>query len=418
MNEETMEFDIEFLTQKISENPGSPLFARLADFYLYKQQTTEALSLCLEGLANYPGYYAGYIVLGKIHTELKEYSKAKTAYATAKRLAPFNQVTAHMLRSMPALPDESARTTDENYFTAPAAVEEPPTPHDAVTPAHPPGMVSDEELSYTRPAEPAYESPAAYTPASSTGQFPSFDEYAEQNKDRIESPPAMALDEYLSLSSSPAASTEPAEVDNGIFPAEEEPFRSSSAVSAVEMTSVVEPVLAETMTVDEPIAVPDAALSEEPVLAVTEETGIEQPAADGDSAVATPQAAEEPEMVFASPEQAQLFAEETAAAQETPVPEEPTIDELAERLQNAERIVPQENYRPAETPPAHEEEAQSFETEMVTPTLAEIYASQGEYTAAIQAYEILMFTQPGKTAEFQQRVKELQRLQMEKDGTI
>ena len=55
---------------------------------------------------------------------------------------------------------------------------------------------------------------------------------------------------------------------------------------------------------------------------------------------------------------------------------------------------------------------------MVTPTLAEIYASQGEYGAAIQAYEILMFSHPGKTAEYQQRIRELQKKQLEKEGLL
>ncbi|MBI2428426.1 MAG: hypothetical protein HYV29_06455 [Ignavibacteriales bacterium] len=92
-----------------------------------------------------------------------------------------------------------------------------------------------------------------------------------------------------------------------------------------------------------------------------------------------------------------------------------TIDELAEKLQNAERIVPSENYQ-APTPAS--EESQQYESDMVTPTLAEIYASQGEYNAAIQAYEILMFSQPAKAPEFQKRIQELQRNQMEKDGLI
>jgi hypothetical protein len=180
----------------------------------------------------------------------------------------------------------------------------------------------------------------------------------------------------------------------------------------------VENPLPETAAVEESIVEPDVVQNEEPALSVTEEPVFEQTAVEPEPEAITPQSADEPEIIFTSPEQAQLFADETAAVEETPVSAEPSIDDLAERLQNADRIMPQENYRPAEPPPAEETETQSFETDMVTPTLAEIYASQGEYTAAIQAYEILMFTQPGKTAEFQQRVKDLQRLQSEKDGTI
>ena len=74
MNEselDTSEFDIEFLAQKLSENPGSVLFARLADLYVAKNQSVEAMKLCEGGIKLFPRYYAGYIVLGKIHLALK-----------------------------------------------------------------------------------------------------------------------------------------------------------------------------------------------------------------------------------------------------------------------------------------------------------------------------------------------------------
>jgi hypothetical protein len=94
------------------------------------------------------------------------------------------------------------------------------------------------------------------------------------------------------------------------------------------------------------------------------------------------------------------------------------IDSLAEKLQSAEKIVPQENYQPLHPVPEEATEDQAYETDAVTPTLAEIYASQGEYRAAIQAYEILMFSQPAKGGEYQQRIRELQQKQMEKDGFV
>lgn len=43
------EFDIEFLALKMSENPQSMLFARLADLYLTKEQPVEAMKLLEEG---------------------------------------------------------------------------------------------------------------------------------------------------------------------------------------------------------------------------------------------------------------------------------------------------------------------------------------------------------------------------------
>ncbi len=99
-------------------------------------------------------------------------------------------------------------------------------------------------------------------------------------------------------------------------------------------------------------------------------------------------------------------------------PETTDIGSLAEKLQGAERIVPKEDYTPKTPAPKETTDDQAYETDAVTPTLAEIYASQGEYRAAIQAYEILMFSQPAKGGEFQARIRELQKLQMEKDGLL
>ncbi|MDD8017253.1 MAG: tetratricopeptide repeat protein, partial [Bacteroidota bacterium] len=95
------EFDIEFLSLKLSENPLSPLFARLADIYLEKNQTVEALKLCEEGTKIFPQYYAGYFILGKAHLALKEYSKARAAFNRVKELSPFNPAVSKMIASIP-----------------------------------------------------------------------------------------------------------------------------------------------------------------------------------------------------------------------------------------------------------------------------------------------------------------------------
>ena len=109
---------------------------------------------------------------------------------------------------------------------------------------------------------------------------------------------------------------------------------------------------------------------------------------------------------------------EEIAEEETASPASLDIDSLAEKLQSAEKIVPQENYQPQNPVPKETQDDQAYETDAVTPTLAEIYASQGEYRAAIQAYEILMFSVPAKGADYQARIRQLQQMQMEKDGLI
>ncbi len=400
------EFDIEFLAMKMAENPQSMLFARLADLYLGKEQTAEAMKLLEDGIKTYPEYFTGYIVLGKTHLALKEYSRAQTAFQKAIELSPFNQTAAKLLISVPNKPDESTRTTDENYFspspqtsgsleysqqymqtedpqqmevvtnTVPFISEEPSlleqlqAEEDARLRAEAEaGTVSDSVYNaYSEPEvqQPSYEE-SAYTPTPTTEAFPSYDEYFAQNQSRINSQDPVSLDEYLNT----------------------EQTDSSSFVSE-------QPVQTRQNFTDDPF---------------TTTASFDQPQAHVD-----------PEPVFANPEQAALFAEMNAMNEEFPSSATPPasldIDSIAEKLQSAEKIIPQENYQPQNPVPKETQDDQAYETDAVTPTLAEIYASQGEYRAAIQAYEILMFSVPAKGGEYQQRIRELQQLQMEKDGLI
>jgi tetratricopeptide (TPR) repeat protein len=362
------EFDIEFLTGKIAENPQSPLFARLADLYIQKEQTVEAVKLCEEGIQFHPKYYAGYIVLGKAHLVLKEYSKALETFERALTLSPFNDVLAGLIASIPNQPDESVRTTDETYFTPQAAGEE--IQEQTIEPTIELEAPTPEEMGFSHvPEDYATAGLQAGQLFDSTAEpgsqsFPSFDDYFASQQIQSKSEPQSTLDDYL-----------------------------GGNITSIESTNDVSNV--NEMNFESPM----------PEIEGKHESEIDEPI-------------QEPEPVFSSPEQEQLFAEmmgKEIPEEKTP---EPTIDDLAEKLLNVERIVPQDQYQ-SKSPIIEEKEVeQSLESEMVTPTLAEIYAQQEEYGAAIQAYEILMFSQPGKTGEFQQRIRELQQKQMEKDGLI
>ncbi len=359
------EFDIEFLAQKMSEDPRSPLFARLADLYIGKEQVVEAVKLTEDGIKLFPTYCSGYIVLGKAHLALKEFSKAISAFEKAIELSPFNQTAEKLLQSVPNRSDESTRTTDGNYFSeAPIAAtdrsdtvsEIPDQIHDIINSEMSSEIVYDQPTVQLTNIQPEIQSQS-----SSEAPILSFDEYFVENQHRITGTAEKKLDDYL----------------------------------------------------NELQIVQDVPVSREIDPAIFTDTTLETSTTDISEHL-------EPEVVFASPEQAQLFAE----MQEEAVPEpdqrkqSSDLDTLAEKLQSAEKIIPQENYQPKTPVPEAPQDDQVYETDAVTPTLAEIYASQGELRAAIQAYEILMFSQPAKGGEFQKRIRELQQLQMEKDGLI
>ena len=283
------EFDIDFLSQKLSDNPQSPLFARLADLYLSTNQSTEALKLCEAGVQTYPSYSTGYVILGKCYSALNENSKARLAFAQALHLAPFNQLARKLLDEIPFTSDEPIQNPEiESTDTTPPAAET---------------AVQEESL------------------------------------------PMQNVDE-------PQLTTEPiAEA-----PVEEETVQETVQQGIVETPPVES---AELSSVDEYIQQHSANAGTEKLVSLDE------------------------------------YLDQAA---------EPTgLDSLATRLENAGRIVPQEP-EPSLSP----EENAPLDSIVITPTLAEIYASQGEYGAAIQAYEILIYSKPNERERFEKRISELQ----------
>jgi tetratricopeptide (TPR) repeat protein len=283
------EFDIDFLSQKLSDNPQSPLFARLADLYLSTNQSTEALKLCEAGVQTYSSYATGYVILGKCYSALNENSKARLAFAQALHLAPFNQLARKLLDEIPFTADEPIQTleiesTDTTPPAAETAVQEEPLP-----------MQNVDEPQLT--TEPIAEAPVeeetvqetvqqgiVETPPVESAELSSVDEYIQQHSANAGTEKLVSLDEYLDQAAEP--------------------------------------------------------------------TG---------------------------------------------------LDSLATQLENAGRIVPQEP-EPSLSP----EESAPLDSIVITPTLAEIYASQGEYGAAIQAYEILIYSKPNERERFEKRISELQ----------
>ncbi|MBI5476622.1 MAG: hypothetical protein HY964_07780 [Ignavibacteriales bacterium] len=63
MNDEPINLTLEQLEQRLSRQPASPLFARLAQNYLNLNRVEEAKQLCLNGLELYPNYSTARIVL-------------------------------------------------------------------------------------------------------------------------------------------------------------------------------------------------------------------------------------------------------------------------------------------------------------------------------------------------------------------
>jgi tetratricopeptide (TPR) repeat protein len=70
---------IELLEARMKDNPKSLVFARLADLYLEQGRIDEAIALCNDSSKFHPYYVTGYFILAKAHIALKDLEKAEMA---------------------------------------------------------------------------------------------------------------------------------------------------------------------------------------------------------------------------------------------------------------------------------------------------------------------------------------------------
>jgi len=100
----------------------------------------------------------------------------------------------------------------------------------------------------------------------------------------------------------------------------------------------------------------------------------------------------------------EYLSEETAE-------KESTVEFLLKRLQVSKgAALSTEPTATGETKPA------ATSISIVTPTLAEIYASQGEYDEAIDAYRKLLVHRPQETERYEKRIAQLERLKKIKEA--
>ena len=91
-----------------------------------------------------------------------------------------------------------------------------------------------------------------------------------------------------------------------------------------------------------------------------------------------------------------------------------SMEQIIQQLEGAPRRIPVEDAPPA---PEAARQAPASPARFVTATLAEIYASQGEYDEAIEAYRTLAVQRPGSAERYQKRLGELEDLKKNAAGT-
>jgi tetratricopeptide (TPR) repeat protein len=87
------------LEEKLSANPRSPVFARLASYYLKEGLVQKAVEVCLNGLKSYPHYATAHLVLGQCYESLGRNIEAMLEYRRALKAVPDNPRLQTLLRN-------------------------------------------------------------------------------------------------------------------------------------------------------------------------------------------------------------------------------------------------------------------------------------------------------------------------------
>lgn len=454
---DSLEQQIASLEQRLAAEPRSPLFARLADYYLQSGRANDALRICDQGLASYPFYTTAHLMKGKALLALKMEAEARHEFEVVHEMLPANETVAKLLTEAAVAPAE---------LTGAIA----PETHEVIS--------TEPGIKVIKP--PAKAEPVVLTPAVEKRAEP---EPAQQAPRIVEkpAPPQVEPESVQEEAAAPAAELEPAV---------EEPQRAQEEPTVQEDAFGIQQAAAEEALVEEESsteAQTETVEEEQAAVEVAEETSIEEVPAEVETAEAVPQddpfglglqtteeepAVQEPQLAEEAPPSvedafAANFGElqmETEAAAEESVPaseaesgfgesgesleqfaqrmrselegtentlsieeflagtnpltsetEQNSIEDLAEKLQSAKKITPVINLSEKTVHTVSESETPAG-TSFVTPTLAEIYVKQGWFDDAIKAYKTLAANKPADRERFEKRIKELEEQKKQQAG--
>jgi cellulose synthase operon protein C len=452
---------LEYLETRLRDNPKSLLFARLADQYLKRGNTDDALVLCTEGVRHHPYYTTGYFLLARTHVLRKEYDKAEAAlkkvlshdqqYLAAQKLlgdilvktgweAAASEHYASVVEADPM--EEKVRDLVTRYAVPVDAVRPaPPAAGPIRTPVPEPDPLFGEEpeapvpnSGAAAPPEPVSSSPDDREPMDWTEQIR---EFSPEDVDLPVPPyPAPAEDDAFPAGGGPAsvdrttASDEPKGLSVEALPPLDVEIPLPAVGNGPALPAAAEPGLAAEEVVDftqnwfdlssfDNLEDAAAETPAEPAAVTTAEKNtdadldLELPDAEPETPAAVKPAAPlfekkepEPFLAPAEPEPAKpvpWFKTDRQTASKTPPPEPSGPPRRA--------AVPAPPV-PPEAPAVPRGDDRPPEPKIVTSTLGEIYAAQGQFEKAIEVYEALLEKSPKETrykdkiADLRKRLKE------------
>jgi hypothetical protein len=340
---------IKSLEQRLVTEPQSPLFARLASYYLQAGRASDALRLCDDGLAIYPFYSTAHLVKGKALVELGMMAEAKHEYEVVYELLPTNETLAKLAssidmgpsRDLSVAPTEEATPEPEVAEASPAieeAVIEEPQPQAPEELPHQEPVVAEEPIVQTETAvapEPLAEQPNAVGPFDAAPL--AEDSFGYQAPPAVEAEPAPPSG-YETPDFGVEEKPQPPETDTGFGATLE---KATIAPSPVEEPQAIatdygfgvsgeappaEPVAEEAPAIAESVELPPSIPGEDsfgvpietqPAPPVVEPTPVSEPPVEVAPAVSEPAAAVVPPTVDQTPDWSEAFSQLQQPAAET-----------------------------------------------------------------------------------------------------
>lgn len=455
---EPTQVQITSIEDRLAHEPQSPLFARLAAYYLSIGRAKDALRLCDNGLAHFPFYSTAHLIKGNVLVSLGMMAEAKHEYEVVREFMPTSETAARLWSSIDlGTPSDSifAPAVEATAGTAEAVAEvehEPVAEETAVPePTHEPAI---EEVAAQKEPLPLEDSIAVEEP-------PSQEQGAEEPPAVEHTETIAATEDAFGIPVEPAATEESfgAAEKLGLLFTEEPPVSADYGFGAT--TEPTTEAVEEIAFGEKPAQEPEPVV-EDPFHLTSEAPG--EPAAAETQAAEAP-AAEQPDWFDAFSQLQQTTEEASVPAQSAPMEEEnpfasfgsdqpspitdaesyedftarvrmelfgtentmsleeylggapvsgagypDQIGELAEKLKTSPRIMPPViNFAEKSNRTSSDVDAGS-ESGFVTPTLAEIYVKQGWFDDAIKAYRTLAGNKPEEREKYEQRIVEIEEM--------
>jgi tetratricopeptide (TPR) repeat protein len=363
----------EQIEEKLTRRPQSPLFAYLAAKHLERDEPERARELCLTGIDLYPAYSSAYYILAKIFARESNFTSAHESIQRAISLNPTASTFLQFRTEIELRLSPTIEVLPE--------IEQIPEVDSALGTEMPQHSVEELETAdgETIP-EKIVESPVDVIPDICEPEI--SDNVEEQRTSDNEPEIRIAISQEPATIPIENVQEEPARLQSGID--NETPTIETSGENETLLDSVLpDDVVTEELSNDQ-----NTIVSEE-----NTSSGIVDPPIDDSAVLWLPQV-------------------ETEITSETVKPEAVTGEEIVSDSPAATEEPKQnddQKYKPTVT-------QQNDDGRIVSRTLAEIFASQGEYQEAITTYTLLKQVRPHLSDEIDARIGELENLQRERTG--